>query len=341
MATRTSWFGSPSIYDTVSPVRNLKVEKGKEVAHVQDSPKSEERKQQTHQNMQPGSATLASYKKAKDYLIAHGHRSQEVMDAPNTFHLRNYALRNGISLTAVTELQGAATEAERSARLAEELELSMQMAAAQAAWEADAAREAEAITLRAVLAAERLGSEVDHSSIDTAAIAAQWEAANRRELEATSRREALEMAKRAVSIAERETVTEAKQLAASTAAEAAAAAEAERKPLAGAELAAKTEAEREAQLASEASIRKADALTKAQEAEREASLARARAAEALAKAQEALHREQAVLVIQAYARSLLQARVYYKAWKSVMTLQKLHRGSKMKVKLSALCPACA
>ena len=74
-------------------------------------------------------------------------------------------------------------------------------------------------------------------------------------------------------------------------------------------------------------------------AEEAAERERIRAEEEAAAAQRALEEARAAEKLQAAAKGFLQKRVYYKAWKSVVTLQKLHRGRVIKAIVKQLLTA--
>ena len=63
-----------------------------------------------------GPATKASYRKTKEYLLAHGHTGRDVMDATNFFHLRNYAETKGVDLAPLRRSFHAAFAAVALAR---------------------------------------------------------------------------------------------------------------------------------------------------------------------------------------------------------------------------------
>uniref|UniRef100_A0A7S2ISK7 Uncharacterized protein n=1 Tax=Haptolina brevifila TaxID=156173 RepID=A0A7S2ISK7_9EUKA len=280
MATRTAWSGD-SGYLFATPV-----------SLTAASPQATRKKRAVE--LQPGSASMASYRKAKEYLISQGHSDMAVMNAPSTFHLRSYALSKGIDLVKVKALEESATEAALSAKLAEQHAIEMQNAAK------EAAREAESASLAAQAATERVESVRDstmESSVtrfeadDVHEVSMQNTPITAVELESEEHKTRLTLTQQQLEAAEHENLAQA---------------------------------EREAALESQ---RKAEALEKAKEAEREATLEHARAAQALAEAQEKVIRERAALGIQAATRGFLQQRVYYKAWKAVVTLQSLWRGS--------------
>lgn len=94
-----------------------------------------------------GVVAAASYRKTKEYLLSHGINAREVMDAPTTFHLRNYAAKAGIDLTPLENAAFSAEGAAQSALQAKEQALTIQQQAEeaerQAAEEMAAAEEAE------------------------------------------------------------------------------------------------------------------------------------------------------------------------------------------------------
>ena len=82
-------------------------------------------------------ASHASYMETKRYLMGQGIRSREVIDAPNTFYLRNYAAKVGVDLTPIEEKYASAAEALAAAKAARD------EAAARAAKAEDDARQTE------------------------------------------------------------------------------------------------------------------------------------------------------------------------------------------------------
>ena len=88
-------------------------------------------------------ASMASYRETKNYLLKQGFTSREVLDAPTIFHLRNYAIKKGVDITPLQKELATATSAVEAARSASK------EAAQRAETAAREAREAQVVLQRA------------------------------------------------------------------------------------------------------------------------------------------------------------------------------------------------
>ena len=92
-----------------------------------------------------GKASMASYRETKNYLLAKGLRSREVMDAPTTFHLRNYAIAQGVDLAPLQKRRSSAMMEADSAKLASDRARKSAKRAAEEARKAEVAAEVAAM----------------------------------------------------------------------------------------------------------------------------------------------------------------------------------------------------
>eukprot|EP00316_Scyphosphaera_apsteinii_P000681 CAMPEP_0119314904 /NCGR_PEP_ID=MMETSP1333-20130426/34091_1 /TAXON_ID=418940 /ORGANISM="Scyphosphaera apsteinii, Strain RCC1455" /LENGTH=544 /DNA_ID=CAMNT_0007320105 /DNA_START=9 /DNA_END=1644 /DNA_ORIENTATION=+ len=279
----------------------------------------------------PATMEQVSYIETKRYLQDMGLNTR-LVHAPTKFHLKEYAERSGVDLTPLISSKQAAIAAASKA----EAEAEAARLEAQVAKEAEAAASASAAAA-AVKAAEE----------EAAARAAEENAAARAEAEAQAARQAeqavenLKAQQEAVASAEEdlEARKDAEE-AARQAEEAALKAQKERErarieaeEAAAAEAAARAAAEAAAvKAAKEAETRRVAEEEAAAQAEREAQAAaeRERAEQERILAERALVEQNATRTIQTHLRAHMQRKVYYKAWKSVLTLQTLHRGRVIK-----------
>ena len=96
-----------------------------------------------------GKAQMASYRETKDFLIAKGLKAREILDAPDIFHLRNYAMSMGIDLSPLEAKYNSALDSlQEATAAAEAATLSAKKAAAEArrAEELAAAEEDQLLT---------------------------------------------------------------------------------------------------------------------------------------------------------------------------------------------------
>ena len=280
-----------------------------------------------------------TYKETKDYLLSTGMTLDE-LGTKNKFYLREVAIMKGIDLTpllkGVEAAEAASAEAKENAEEATRLKAEGATRHRRASIAADEARAkasqdkeeadkaaAEQAKLQAeaeALKAQQLAQEEERKKQEAIAAAAAEE---------SERKAAEEAAKAAEEEARRlKEEEEAKALAEKAAAEEAARLQAEAE--AAAEKARLEEEERKRAEEEMAALKAAE-----EAAERE----RIRAEEEAAAAQRALEEARAAEKLQAAARGFLQKRVYYKAWKSVVTLQKLHRGRVIKAIVKQLLTA--
>lgn len=98
--------------------------------------------------------TAASYRETKQYLIDNGYSTQEVLDAPNTFHLRNIAQKAGLDLLPLEAKYSVAASAALAAQEEKEEAIAREEAAAEVEREANAAAaEAQEAAENATIAA--------------------------------------------------------------------------------------------------------------------------------------------------------------------------------------------
>lgn len=267
-----------------------------------------------------------TYKETKDFLLSTG-MTKEELGTKNKFYLREVAIMKGIDLQPL--LKGAqaaeAASAEATAH-AEEAARKQTEGATRHRMASIAADEAKAKASQGQDEADKAAAEQAKLQAEAEELKAKQLAQEeeRKKQEAIAAAAAEESERKAAEKAAKAAVEEAARLKAKeeakTAAEKAAAEEATR-------LQAEAEASAEtARLEEEERKRAEEAMAALKAAEEAAEKKRIRAVEEAAAAQRTLDELRAAEKLQAAARGFLQKRVYYNAWKSVVTLQKLHRG---------------
>lgn len=243
-------------------------------------------------------ATQASYKETKEYLIAHGYKTQEVLDAPTTFHLRNIATQHGIDLApleskyseAASAVLAALKEKEEALAREEEAEEEERKANAAAAAAEEAAEDAR---IAAAAKASRRSVSEYLTWIEEGDAQQEVERRQSAQVDISEVSEAIQQGALQAQLREEADAVEK----ALTEAEAAAAAKQEAVREAEAAAAAKQEAEKAAAAAKQEAERKAEEAKLAAEAEAEARAIKAaqdaaqREAEAMDAAKEAAARQ--------------------------------------------------
>ena len=280
-----------------------------------------------------------TYKETKDYLLSTGMTLAE-LGTKNKFFLREVAIQKGIDLSPLLKGAQAAEAASAEAKaFAEEASRLQTEGATRHRRASIAADEAKTKASQGQEEADKAAAEQAKLQAETEALKAQQLAQEeeRKKQEAIAASAAEESERKAAEEAAEAAEEEAKRLKAEEEAKAAA-------EKAAAEEVARLQAEAEAaaekaRLEEEERKRAEEEMAALKAAEEAAERERIRAAEEAAAAQRALEEARAAEKLQAAAKGFLQKRVYYKAWKSVVTLQKLHRGRVIKAIVKQLLTA--
>ena len=109
-----------------------------------------------------GATAVTSYKHTKDFLLSHGLLGREVIDAPTTFHLRNYAIKHGLDLAP---LEAQLREEQKLVNDASAKAMSAAAVSKIASREAETAA-AAAIAADAAARASQAEDEVDEDEVE-------------------------------------------------------------------------------------------------------------------------------------------------------------------------------